>query len=300
MEVDIQLKKLVIILILLLLLPRASCLAGPTVLVLDEIDRRYFKPAFGGFQRACAYKIKRLDTSDLDTETTVERIYEMRPDVIHVMGIQCLAEVLEISDIPVVYALVLNPGEAVGNRANFSGVGLRIPMERKFAILRAAMPWAESVGMIYSDTTKADVADARETAPKFGFKIVAKRLYEIDNLFNLLKTLKNKSDFILMTPDVDVYSEEVIDDFFEYTTENMIPVVTCNDLFLEKGAFLSIHTKLRDLGRQAGEMANRILEGEGAAETRIEAPTNIFFDINHDAVKRLGLEISEDLVDMEF
>ncbi len=291
---NIQLKQPVIILILILVLPRAACLAGPDVLVLDGIRIDYFETALEGFESVCDYDIKRLDTSELSQASIIKYINENRPGVIYVRGNQILRKILGIADIPVVYSLVINPGEFIGDRANFTGVGLRIPAEIKYEILRIAMPEAERVGMITSGRTN-DMKQVRQAAKKFGFKIIERRLYDLENFPNLLKALGNKIDLFSMAPDSNVFKERTVDLLMDYCRERAIPVITYNETFLDMGAFLSIHPKTRRLGSQAAKMSNRILKGVDAPLPPPEAPMDIFVKINLKTARRLGLIISNDL-----
>ncbi len=281
-----------------LILSRAAVLAEPTVLVLDEISIEYFKTAREGFESGCEYYIKRLDISKMNRAAAMKNIKEKRPGLIYVMGIQTLEEILGITDTPVVYSLVPNPGEFIGDRPNFTGVGIRIPMEIKFEILKIAMPEAERVGMITSGN-KSEMEQVRRAGQKFGFKITIRKLYEIDNFPNLLKGLGNHMEVFVMALDDIVYNERTVGQLFEYAREHMLPVVTTNEIFLDKGGFISIHPKPFHMGLQAAEMANRILKGADVAIVSPEGPINVFVKINRKTVRRLGLAISDELVTLE-
>ncbi len=288
-------KKIILILVLSVILQRPPCLAGQTVLVLDGIDIPYFMAAFDGFKRACMYDIKHLDDSPLNRTAILQYINEEQPDVIYLRGNQALKKVLGVTEIPVLYSMVLHPEEFIGARPNFTGVQVKIPEETKFEIMRIAIPDAERVGMIYSARTSAKMkAETRQAAAKFGFKIVSRKLYDLENFPNVIKGFR-RIDMFLMAPDWSVYQDGTVEPFFQHTGEKMIPVVCHNPEFLLMGAFLSIHPDPRAMGFQAGLMANRIIKGADVAALAPEPPADVYIEVNLKMTKRIGLEINDAL-----
>ena len=66
---------------------------------------------------------------------------------------------------------------------------------------------------------------------------------------------------------------------------------------VEGGAAATIGIDYKELGRQTGEMALRILrDGEDPAEMPVETATEFSYVVNEDAAKAQGVEIPEEIL----
>ncbi len=288
-------RNIIIISILCLILLTAPCLAGPLVIVVDELGSPYHKKTVEGYEKAGGADIVHFDPSNYNMTTAGEYYRKSRPDLIFVLARDPLFKTRGIAHIPVVYALALYPDEIVGDRPNFTGVTMHIPEEVKFGILRKAMPSAENVGIIYSERSSSMMRECRLAAGKYGFRIISRKLEDIGSFSYLLKGIGGKIEVFWMVKDRDVYKYNMIEELFDYTDENAIPVVTFQNKFLEKGAFISISPDPGAMGAQAWMMSSRILNGTPIENTPPEPPKKAVVKINYEIARRLGLVISEEL-----
>ena len=77
-----------------------------------------------------------------------------------------------------------------------------------------------------------------------------------------------------------------------------IPTIYPARDFAEAGGLMSYGADLRDMYRQAGIYAGRILKGAKPADLPVVQPTKFEFVINLKAAKSLGIKISDDLLSL--
>jgi len=80
------------------------------------------------------------------------------------------------------------------------------------------------------------------------------------------------------------------------TIENNIPVLTFSDKYVEKGALLSLEVDAAESGKQAGEMAVKILKGASVNSIKGEDARESILTVNLIVAKRLGISINGNVI----
>ena len=207
------------------------------------------------------------------------------------VGSRALAEVQgRHAAVPVIATMVLR-----GSDADSAGghVALDIPLAQQLGAMRALWPKRTRVGIIRNPNFSrlaADVLEAR--ARKEGFLPV---IVDCDRPAHLLKavaTLKGKVDFVLCFPDPDLFNPVTIKPLVLASLEDRLPLVGFSPAFVRAGAAAGVYPDYREAGRQAGEMALRLLRGE---ETGPDVgPRKIQVAVNQRVVRLLGLDFRTD------
>ena len=68
--------------------------------------------------------------------------------------------------------------------------------------------------------------------------------------------------------------------------------------FVKSGALLGLKYDYKDIGRRAGELAMRFLQGEPLADIPIASPGVIYLHINLKTANQIGIEVDQSLVDI--
>jgi len=95
----------------------------------------------------------------------------------------------------------------------------------------------------------------------------------------------------LMIPDPKIYFPRSVEYLLLESLRKRFPVVGLSRLYTKAGALLSFDCDYKDLGRQAGEIALRILDGENPADIQPQRPGKIKFSLNLLTAERLGIKI---------
>ncbi|MDY6854977.1 MAG: ABC transporter substrate-binding protein [Thermodesulfobacteriota bacterium] len=252
-----------------------------------------YDEAFKGFQSVCNHKVERLVISDLAGPELLKKIDKIRPDLVLAIGMDALLQVRSIDDIPVVYIMVLNPLSILSGQKNIRGVSMNIPQEKQLLTFAMVLPDIKRIGLLYDpEKTGNHVKKALDAAGKTGITIIAKETRRLKDVPPFIVGMKRKIDAFWMLPDMTVISPETIEFMLLFSFENRIPILTFSKKYVELGALISIDIDTFDIGRQAGEMVEKILAGRGASNIQNVNARKTDITINLKIARKLGIQVN--------
>jgi transcription initiation factor TFIID TATA-box-binding protein len=77
-----------------------------------------------------------------------------------------------------------------------------------------------------------------------------------------------------------------------FAFRNRIPVIGISDKYVKSGVLLALSFDSEDIGRQAGELANRILSGEDVKKFSLIKPRMVKLSINLNTAEKIGIKIT--------
>ena len=280
--------------ILGLLLLWSSAVCAHDVVVVQSLPVKPYDEAARGLRSACKGEVKQIVLSELQGEDVLRVIQESSPRLIVAVGAEALAKVKKIRQTPIEYLMVLTPPASVQAQPNVTGVSMTIPPERYLAILEKALPAARRIGLVYDPTKSGTfVRRAQQTARSMGFELIAREARTPREVPNLLQGMKGAIDAFWMIPDTTVVTPESVEFLLLFAQESRLPVMTFAAKYVEMGALFSLDLDPFDLGKQAAEMANRMLAGEAAADIPRSDARKGVTRFNRSVAKRLGVNPDE-------
>jgi len=187
---------------------------------------------------------------------------------------------------PLVAAMVLHASEP---EPGVRYIDLDIPLAAQLGAMRALWPRRTRAGIIRDPAQSRYAAEALEScARKEGFLPVVVDCEGPAQLLKTLAALKGKVDFVLCFPDPDLYNPVTVRPLVLASLEHGLPLVGFSPAFVRAGAAAGIFPDYRDIGRQAAEMALRVLRGEEPAAD--ESPRKIQVAVNQRVTRLLGVE----------
>jgi putative ABC transport system substrate-binding protein len=290
-------KLFLILLAKLLMLSPCIAAANPKVIVIQSLMIKPYEEALSGFKSACDCKIERLILSEMGGVDVVKEVSKIKPDIILTVGIDALSKVKKIKDIPIVYIMVLNPQSVISKEENITGVSMNIPPEKQLVLLQEAFHDVNRVGLLY-DPEKSGylVEKAQYYSRKLGIKLIVEEVHSSKEVPSIINKMKYGIDVFWMLPDTTVITPETAEFLFLFSLENKIPIFTFSDKYLELGAVISVGLDAFDIGRQAGEMAKKILSGTDIMNLpRVDARKAVL-TINLKTAKKLGITINNEII----
>jgi putative ABC transport system substrate-binding protein len=106
-----------------------------------------------------------------------------------------------------------------------------------------------------------------------------------------METLIGKIDALWLLPDSTVVTKKSFGFIKSTTIENRIPLLCTSDVFVKAGALAAVSSDHKDVGRQAAELARKILELPVPGSLGIVYPDHFKLTVNTDTVEKLGLEL---------
>jgi putative ABC transport system substrate-binding protein len=287
-----------LIIMLLVLIPFAHTYAGKkSVLIVQSTKIGPYNEAVEGFKSGCQCSSRELVLSDVEGLNIFREIRSFQPDVILAVGIDALLRLKAIKDVPIVYAMVSNPESIHLAGANITGVSMNIASEKQLSLLQEAFPGPHRVGILYNPPKSGGfVEKALASSKDMSIKIIVKEIHNPRDVPQKINSLKDKIDVFWMIPDSTVFSPETVEYLFLFCFENKIPVLTFSEKYLSMGAVISANIDARDIGRQAGEMVEKILSGTNVADVPSVDARKANVRVNLITAKKIGRTISSEIL----
>lgn len=282
-----------LITILTICVTHCSTAHGHEILALQGLQVKPYEDALRGFKSACGAEMKRLVISDITGSDLTGPVREERPRLILAIGADALTKVKRIKDIPIIYLMVLNPQQIIApGGKNITGVSMNIPPEKYLSLFRKILPPESMVGLLYDPArTGPFVKKAQQAARTLGIELLAKEVHRPRDVPELLNGMKGMISAFWMLPDTTVVTPETVEFLLLFSQEHNIPIITFANKYVEMGALISLDIDAYDLGRQAGEMAKKVLGGTAVQDLPKTDARRSMLKINRNVARKLRISL---------
>lgn len=208
------------------------------------------------------------------------------------------------ADIPVVYTAVSDP---VGaglvkkdgvNAGNVTGSCDLLPVEEQLKMIRAMMPEAKKIGILYTTSEANSVStikEYKEKAGEYGFEIVDTGINTIADVDLAASDLVGKVDCICNLTDNTVV--QALQTVIEKANAKNIPVFGSEIEQVKAGCVAAMGIDYFELGKKTGAMAAKILKGEATAEeTEYIKNADSALYVNTAAADKIGMQLDADYI----
>ncbi len=246
-------------------------------------------------------------TSDLIAKNMVSKKYDL------IMGIATPAAMSAFSaakdtDIPIIFTAVSDPVAAgivksIENPGtNCTGSSDVLPLEQQVKMIRAFLPQAKTIGIIYTTSEPNSVSqlkEIKELAPAYGFEIIDRGVTNASEVSGGAQALTAKGvDCINNFTDNNVVNNLSL--LLQAANNKNIPVFGSEEEQVKNGCLASQSIDYLALGHQTGQMAAKILKGEAAASaTPVYQVSDCVPIYNKDVLAKLGLSLPAEYASAE-
>jgi ABC-type uncharacterized transport system substrate-binding protein len=221
-------------------------------------------------------------------------------------GVTAVAAKKATSTIPIVFAfgsdpiklgLVASFNRPGGNVTGVTGIAVALG-EKRLGLLRDLLPDVVVVGFILnpgSPNTEFDLPDVQAAARTLGLQLIvanASNEHQINTAFETL--MQRRADALVVQADPFLFSRR--DQFVALAARHAIPAVYVDRVFPAAGGLMSYGSDFRDVNRQAGVYAARILRGEKPADLPVVQSIKYELVINLKTARALGLDVPPTLL----
>jgi putative ABC transport system substrate-binding protein len=272
------------------------------IAILKSSDLAAYNQALTGFRATVpsTYSITEYNLEgDLERGRKLARkIRASGAAVVIAVGLKAaLAAKLEILDIPVVFVMVLDPSKHELAGRNVTGILLDVPVEKQMVTIHSMLPALKRLGVLY-DPSKSSVTieDARRSARVQGVELVAKAVSSEQDVPNALRTLLPQVQGLWLIPDSTVLTEESLKFMLSEALDRNAAVIGFSEEFVKSGALASLSVAYDDIGRQAWDLARRIVEKQLALPMKPVPADRLRTAVNQNTAKYLGLDIPKEIL----
>ncbi len=283
---------------LLLVTPLAS---ATDIIILKSSDIAAYNQAINGFKAAIPNGI---NLSEYDLQGDLEKgrklarkIRASDPALVFAVGLKAAkAAQLEIVDIPVVYSMVLDPAKYGLTTQNMTGILLEVPIERQLAMIRTLLPQLRHIGTLYDPAkTTMLIDEARRLLKVNDMDLLPLQISSERDVPGGLRLLLPSVDALWLVPDSTVLTDESLRFILNTALEERVPVIGFSREFARSGALLCLSVNYGDIGRQAGQLTRKLLDGQLSLPMKPWHPERIEISLNLKTAKFLGIDIPHDL-----
>lgn len=177
-----------------------------------------------------------------------------------------------------------------------TGVSDKLPVVDQLKLIRAVLPEAKTIGIIYT-TSEANSVSTIETykkeAPEYGFEIEAIGIGSEAEVAQAADVILQKVDCISNMTDNTVVSALAV--VLDKANAKKIPVFGSEEEQVKNGCIASAGLDYIELGKQAGIMAAKVLKGEDISSMPYETLKQSKITINPTVAQAMGITFSDEV-----
>jgi putative ABC transport system substrate-binding protein len=277
---------LFLICLLWLFFPRvASCY--DLLIVLSQRSAAY-EEVLRGFHASGSFSERQIVVSDYKELDLLRIAREEKPLAIITLGDRALAAARKVRQTPVIAVMALSFRPGGESHPAMTGVEVQAAPERYLPLFAGLK--ARRIGVISSaGRSTAYLARARKVAANSGVELIVREVKSPREVSGQLATLTGAVDALWMLPDSVTASGEAADAHFYFSATHKVPVVTFSSAYLTSGAAVALDSDRFEMGRQAGAMAARLLDGVSIGAITPETPRRTISKYNPSVLRHIGL-----------
>jgi len=265
------------------------------IAVVKSIDKEPYNQAVDGFKEVLAEKnitanLKVFDLSKQGEEHINRTIQSHPPALILTVGTSATKSIAEkIKDIPIVFSLVMDPEASSITAKNIVGASVDIPVKIHLETMKRVVPKFKRIGVVYNPVeNEALIRQAKQVAKDLGYIL---KTYPVHSEKEIPGIKDLQIDILWIIPDSTVCKPAILKRILLSSIKSRVAVVGFSRMYARAGAIIGIGCDYKDVGRQSGEIAIKILKGENYSHLEITRPRKVKLYFNKTVAQRLGIII---------
>lgn len=203
-------------------------------------------------------------------------------------------------DIPIVFAAVTDPLAAglvkdlEKPSGNVTGISDMTPVARQIALIKFLFPEAKRVGTLYNAGEVNSVVTnelAKKACAENGLELVEATVASTADVAMATQSLVGKVDAIYVSTDNTVVS--AIDAVGNVCLASKMPLVLADPTTVGRGALCALGFDYYLHGRQAADIAARVLKGERPGDIPVEFAKKLVLLVNPKTIELLGFKMED-------
>ncbi len=171
---------------------------------------------------------------------------------------------------------------------NYSAIFLDQPIGRQVALIKAALPDKQYVGVLYS-APPVELAQLRREMAEHRLGLYEQMISRELSLHDALQELLKTSEVLLALPDAGIYNSSTIRNILLATYRGGIPVIGFSSAFVKAGALCAVFSTPVQLAAQADILINKFSEAQTLPHAQY--PQEFEVAVNEQVARSLGLRI---------
>lgn len=270
-----------------LLIPGTACCYD--LLIVQSQRSPAYDDVLQGMRSVARFSERIVVLTDYTEIDLVRIAREEKPVAIVTLGDNALAAARKVRQTPVIALMALSYRAGMTGHPAMTGVEVQPAPERYLSVFGFIK--ARRVGIINNSARSAAyIKHSRKVASGLGIELVVRDVKSSREVSGQLDSLAGQVDALWMLPDSVTASGEAADAHFLFSAAHRVPVVAFSSAYLASGAALALDIDRFDMGRQGGEMAASLMEGNSISDIPPASPRKTTVKTNPSVLRRLGLK----------
>ncbi len=234
---------------------------------------------------------------------TLSQLAAFKPHLFITIGSYATSVIEEtFSKTPIIFATVINPmASGFVNSMNhpggrITGAALDIPADIQFKYFQRVVGDLRRMGVIYSKETEHIVRQAKVAARALGIQMISIKIDSEKDIPQAIDSVCKSTDALWSVADHTIYTPQSTRHIILQTLRNRLPMMAFSQSLVEAGGLFTLDFDFKDIGRQAGEIAHRVLLGGSPADIPVSTPGIIYFKYNEKTAEQIAVDIPEELL----
>jgi len=255
-------------------------------LVVFRSGSEVYDDAVSGIRESLSSSTCRIRYVDLADPAADNALKMSGPVFTIALGVGAWERLGNRSSANVLAALVLR--DDLKNAPRAGAVWADVPLTMILDRLHETFPDRLRVAVIRRPPWPSPDAAVLAHARQLGYEVLVVDCAGPDKLLATFASLKGKADLVIAQPDSQLYNGATVKPLVLLSIEKRLPIVGFSAGFVRAGALAGIYPDFHELGRQTGELAERILTSKpGRTE---EDARKVVMAVNPRLVRLLGIE----------
>lgn len=277
------------------------------VILVSDVEDAYGK-ALDAYVEEADFPVRIINLNgQIDRAADVmAKVIAHKPSLIFCLGAKAsyIAKVwtADRPDIPVIFAMVLNPEryELNSGQSNIAGIATEVDPGAQFANLSLFFPKIRNIGMIYSPEHSSQlIQHAEKTSMLLGMKLITSPISSPNEFRKAYLSIREKIDAFWVIADPVVYRVRNIAWLEKRCIEDQLICMGPSENIAKLGLVLSVNPDLSSIGSQAVSMTHDILRYGHTPDTiGIQPPLGTVVTLNMRTVRKLEIDIDPKAMNM--
>lgn len=226
------------------------------------------------------------------------------PDVIITISTPSTQTVLaSTKTIPVVFSAVTDPVAAKLTKSweasgtNVTGVSDMLEIDKQVDLILRIVPQAKTVGMVYNPAEANSVVvveKMEQELAKRGMRLIKAAAARSVDVGTAARSLADKVDVFYTSTDNNVVA--AYEAMTKVAQDTQTPLIASDPPSVARGAVAALGVDYKELGRQTGRVAIRIINGEKPGDIPMQTGEKMSLHVSPSAAQKQGITLSDDLI----
>ena len=180
---------------------------------------------------------------------------------------------------------------SAGHRA-VSAIYAGQPLARQLDLIQLALPGRTRVGTVLGPSSKVLADELRVLARARSLQLDALVVESTGEVFAAMQEVLRASDVFLAVADATTINESTAYSVLRTSYSAGVPVMGFSESMVRAGALFGLYSTAKQYGQQAGEIARRLLGGDGPLP-RAEFPRYFTVGVNASVARSLNIRMAD-------